>query len=107
MDADAKEFWHERGANRRSVWAYLSSSVVNRSGASNGTRNRKFAIPSASLHHPPVDRLMEIERSWNRHMRLEIFESRLLKSPVRRHVEGVGLAKQPLEPERLKIELHA
>src|SRR4051812_28067136 len=40
MDSDPKEFWHERAANRKTVWAYLGQRVVVQSGVGNC---RKFA----------------------------------------------------------------
>nr|WP_245320648.1 Arm DNA-binding domain-containing protein [Bradyrhizobium lablabi] len=35
MDTDAKEFWHERAANRKTVWAYLGQRVVIQSSVGN------------------------------------------------------------------------
>ena len=40
-------------------------------------------------------------------MRLEIFESGLLQRAIRRHVESIRLAEQPLQLQPLKVELGA
>ena len=42
METDAKEFWHELAADRKTVWAYLES-VVRHSSVGNYARTRAHA----------------------------------------------------------------
>jgi hypothetical protein len=50
-------------------------------------------IVGLSLDHPAGDRLEEIEWPWHGHVRLEVFEARLLQRAIRRHVESIRLTE--------------
>ncbi len=52
---------------------------------------------STSVDHPAIDCLVKIERTWNGHVRLDVFEACPLQRTVRSHVERVGLAIELLE----------
>lgn len=59
---------------------------------------------STSIDHPAVDRLVEVEWTWNGHVRLDVLEACLLKGAVRSCIERMRLAEQLLQPESLKVE---
>ena len=50
---------------------------------------------------------MEIERSGNRHVRLDVYKTSPLEGAIGRDVKCIGLAEKLLELERLKVEFHA
>src|SRR3954464_5845821 len=63
-----------------------------------------FLRASVRLEHPASHGLTVVEGAWNGHVGLDVLEADRLQGPVRRDVEGVGLAEEPFQRQNSEIE---
>src|SRR3954463_3422416 len=61
-------------------------------------------LPSTSVDHPTVDRLVEVEGARNGHVGLDVGETRLLQRAVRSHIECIRFTEELLQLQNLEIE---
>jgi len=63
------------------------------------------ALIGLPLNYPTGDGLMKVQRSRDRHMRLDVSEACFLKRSVWSDVESVRLTEKAFEPKLLEIDI--
>ena len=64
-----------------------------------------LATEPLTFHYPASDRLMKVQWARDGHVGLDVPEAGFLKRSIRRSIESVGLAVQPLKLKCLEVDV--